>query len=105
VACRTLASTEALLGPDWTGAPLVRGLLSYAEILIQIRVPWFTNAWREVRDAQLLLDSHKPHNTWLATHPFSRIDHFFVSPDIEVTSIAVPPRNWTGSLPIIFRSS
>jgi hypothetical protein len=26
----------------------------------------------------------------LATHPFSRIDHFFVSSDIEVTSIEVP---------------
>jgi endonuclease/exonuclease/phosphatase family metal-dependent hydrolase len=44
----------------------------------------------KLRDAQLLLDSHKPHNTWLATHPFSRIDHFFVSPDIGVTGITVP---------------
>jgi endonuclease/exonuclease/phosphatase family metal-dependent hydrolase len=44
----------------------------------------------KLRDAQLLLDSHKPHNTWLATHPFSRIDHFFVSPNIGVMSITVP---------------
>jgi endonuclease/exonuclease/phosphatase family metal-dependent hydrolase len=44
----------------------------------------------KLRDAQRLLDSHKPHNTWLATHPFGRIDHFFISPDIGVMSITVP---------------
>jgi endonuclease/exonuclease/phosphatase family metal-dependent hydrolase len=86
-----LLQTEALLGPDWTGSAACQGsVVLCGDFNSNPRSMVYKRMGGKLRDAQLLLDSHKPRNTWLATHPFSRIDHFFVSPNIEVMSIAVP---------------
>jgi endonuclease/exonuclease/phosphatase family metal-dependent hydrolase len=86
-----LAQTEALLGPDWAGSAACQGpLILCGDFNSNPRSMVYKRMGGKLRDAQLLLDSYKPHNTWLATHPFSRIDHFFVSPDIGVTGITVP---------------
>jgi endonuclease/exonuclease/phosphatase family metal-dependent hydrolase len=86
-----LAQTEALLGPDWAGSAACQGpLILCGDFNSNPRSMVYKRMGGKLRDAQLLLDSHKPHSTWLATHPFSRIDHFFVSPDIGVMGITVP---------------
>ena len=41
-------------------------------------------------DVQLELDSHKPLNTWFSHLPLGRIDHVFVTPNIQVMKIEVP---------------
>ena len=86
-----MLQTKALLGPDWTGSAACQGPIvlcgdfnAYPHSMVYKRMGV------KLRDAQLLLDSHKPKGTWMATHPFDRIDHFFVSPDIGVMSITVP---------------
>ena len=86
-----LLQAEALLGPDWASSAACQGPVVLCG---DFNAPPHSSAYKrmggKLRDAQLILDSHKPHNTWMATHPCSRIDHFFVSPDIDVLSITVP---------------
>ncbi len=86
-----LLQTKALLGPDWTGSVACQGpIILCGDFNASPWSPACRRMGSKLRDAQRLLDSHKPHNTWLATHPFGRIDHFFISPDIGVMSITVP---------------
>ena len=86
-----MLQTEALLGPDWTGSAACQGpVVMCGDFNAHPRTTAYKRLGGKLRDAQLLLDSHKPRSTWMTTHPFSRIDHFFISPDIDVTSITVP---------------
>ncbi len=86
-----LLQAEALLGPDWTGSVACQGpVVLCGDFNANPRSKVCYRMGCKLRDAQLIVKSHKPKSTWLASHPFSRIDHFFVSPDIEVLSIEVP---------------
>lgn len=86
-----LLQVEALLGPDWTGSADCRGpVVLCGDFNADPGSMVCKRIGCTLRDAQTLIESHKPKSTWLASHPFSRIDHFFVSPDIEVMNIAVP---------------
>ncbi len=86
-----LLQAEALLGSDWSGSPLCQGpVVLCGDFNANPGSMVCKRMGCSLRDAQLILESHKPKSTWLASHPFSRIDHFFVSPDIEVTNIEVP---------------
>jgi len=86
-----LLQTGALLGPDWTGN-------TACEAPVILCGDFNANPGSGVckllgtrfRDAQQVLESHKPRGTWFAGLPFSRIDHFFVSPEVEVMKIEVP---------------
>jgi endonuclease/exonuclease/phosphatase family metal-dependent hydrolase len=86
-----LLQTEVLLGPDWTGSVVCqRPVVLCGDFNASPRSKVCKRIGCKLRDAQLIVESHKPKNTWLGSHPFNRIDHFFVSPDIEVMNIAVP---------------
>ena len=86
-----LLQAEALLGPDWTGNAACQGpVILCGDFNANPRSIVCKRIGGKLRDAQLIVESHKPKSTWLASHPFSRIDHFFVSPDIEVVNIVVP---------------
>ena len=86
-----LLQAEALLGPDWAGSAVCQApVILCGDFNASPRSRVCKRIGCKLRDAQLIVESHKPKSTWLASHPFSRIDHFFVSPDIEVMSIAVP---------------
>lgn len=54
---------------------------------------------------QLSLDGHRPERTWLSHYPFRRIDHVFVSDEIEVVRVEVPrtdlARKASDHLPLI----
>ncbi|OGW78682.1 MAG: hypothetical protein A2Z83_04520 [Omnitrophica bacterium GWA2_52_8] len=86
-----LLQAEALLGPDWTGNAACQGaVVLCGDFNADPRSTVCKRIGCTLRDAQMLVESHKPKSTWFAGYPFSRIDHFFVSPDIEVMNIAVP---------------
>ncbi len=86
-----LLQADALLGPDWIGSIVCQGpVILCGDFNANPRSRVCQRIGAKLRDAQLIVESHKPKSTWLATHPFTRIDHFFVSPDVEVKSIAVP---------------
>ena len=86
-----LLQTEALLGPDWVGhAACQEPVVLCGDFNASPHSKVYKRLGSKLRDVQLLLDSHKPRNTWLASHPVHRIDHFFVSQDIGVTNITVP---------------
>ena len=86
-----LLQAEALLGPDWTGSAACHApVVLCGDFNANPRSPVCKRIGGKLRDAQLIIESHKPKSTWLASHPFSRIDHFFVSPDVEVMSVTVP---------------
>lgn len=86
-----LLQAEALLGSDWTGSTACQGpVILCGDFNANPRSMVCRRIGCKLQDAQLIAGSHKPKSTWLASHPFSRIDHFFVSPDIEVMNIAVP---------------
>jgi len=86
-----LLQAEALLGSDWSGSAACQGpVILCGDFNANPRSLVCKRMGCKLRDAQLIVESHKPKSTWLASHPFSRIDHFFVSPDIEVMKIEVP---------------
>ena len=86
-----LLQAEALLGSDWAGSAACQGpVILCGDFNANLSSLLCKRMGCKLRDAQLIVESHKPKNTWLASHPFSRIDHFFVSPGIEVMNIAVP---------------
>jgi len=83
--------TEALLGPDWAGSTACRGpVILCGDFNADPRSVAYKRLGGKFRDAQLLLDSHKPRKTWFSPYPLSRIDHFFVSQGLHVLSITVP---------------
>ncbi|MBN1689222.1 MAG: endonuclease/exonuclease/phosphatase family protein [Candidatus Omnitrophica bacterium] len=86
-----LLQTEALLGSDWTGSVVCQGpVILCGDFNANPRSRVCQRIGGKLRDAQLIVESHKPKSTWLSSHPISRIDHFFVSQDIEVMNITVP---------------
>ncbi len=86
-----LLQAEALLGSDWTGSAACQGpIVLCGDFNAHPRSIVCKRIGGKFRDAQLVVESHKPKSTWFASHPISRIDHFFVSPEIEVTNITVP---------------
>ena len=86
-----LLQIDALLGPNWIGnAACQKPVILCGDFNANPRSMVCRRIGSKLRDAQLVAESHKPKSTWLTSHPFSRIDHFFVSPDIHVMSVTVP---------------
>ena len=86
-----LIQVNALMGKEWLGHPDCRNpvivcgdfnALPRSKVCRKIR--------RRFRDAQVLLDDHRPQRTFFGRYPVGRIDHVFVSPEITVHSIEVP---------------
>ncbi len=82
-----LLQAEALLGSDWAGSAGCEGpVIICGDFNAQPRSIICQRMGCTLRDAQMILKSHRPHSTWI----YGRIDHVFVSPDIEVMGVAVP---------------
>lgn len=86
-----LAQTEALLGADWLGnvhcrTPVI--LCGDFNALPSSAV--CRRLARRLNDVQIEARQHRPRSTFSGRFPTLRIDHIFVSPDIEVTGIEVP---------------
>lgn len=101
-----LLQAEALLGPEWLGHPACRAprvlcgdLNDRPASLVCRRLTGL------LRDAQLVLDGHRPQRTWLTRIPLARIDHVFVGQEVDVLGIEVPrtelTRTASDHLPLI----
>lgn len=82
---------EALLGKDWVasrealGPVVVCGDFNAAPGSLVYRR--FTETFR---DAQVALPGRFPMGTWFSRYPFTRIDHLFAGPGVEVRDVTVP---------------
>lgn len=82
---------DSLLGEEWLNNLSCQG----AVILCGDFNAWpCSSACRKIRrifdDVQFKKNNHKPKATWFSLFPFSRIDHIFVSSNIEVMDVKVP---------------
>lgn len=85
-----------LLGPRWLGGvapekPLV--LCGDLNVVPGSRVYRLLSA--HLRDVQCVLESHGPRNTWSALLPVGRIDHIFISDQLDVAAVFVPRNDLT----------
>jgi len=81
-----LLQTEALLGSNWIGGESCNGpVILCGDFNAQPQSMVCQRIGCKLRDAQMILKAHQPHNTWFSR----RIDHVFVSPEIEVMNIDV----------------
>ncbi len=81
---------DALLGQDWIGSN------GHADPFIfcgDFNASPRSNIWklctRDLRDAQTEAAAHIPRGTWFGHVPLARIDHIFVSPQVEVVRVDV----------------
>lgn len=82
---------EALLGPQWLDHPDCRKpVILCGDFNALPGSPVCRKLRRNFRDAQLMLNDHRPQRTFFGRYPVGRIDHVFVSPEITVTGIEVP---------------
>lgn len=82
---------EALMGPDWVGSPEALGpMVVCGDFNAAPASPVYRKFTETFRDAQLSLPGRFPKATWLSRYPFTRIDHLFAGPGVEVLDIVVP---------------
>ena len=85
-----LEQIQALLGEEWMGHPeCATPLLLVGDFNA---LPGSRECQRikaVVRDAQEEMDGHRPLATWWGRFPLRRIDHVFVSEDVEVRNVEV----------------
>ncbi len=82
---------DALMGPEWAGhSDCADPVIMCGDFNSLPRSRACKRITQRFRDAQLGLQSHKPRNTWFGRLPVGRIDHCFVSPEVEVIGITVP---------------
>jgi endonuclease/exonuclease/phosphatase family metal-dependent hydrolase len=87
---------EALLGSEWLGAldPSEPVLICGDFNMMPGSRPYGWMASR-LRDIQAARDGHRPLSTFSSVKPFTRIDHVFVSPLLEVGGVYVPRTHLT----------
>ncbi len=85
-----LLQIDALLGSDWIGA---NGRPEPLVVCGDFNAPPRSRVWRRcarrLRDAQVEASLHTPRSTWFGHYPIARIDHIFISPQIEVAYVDV----------------
>src|SRR5690606_4553543 len=86
---RMVQATE-LAGPGWLGGiPSGEALIFCGDLNASPRSKSYRVLRRGLADAQLAAADATPHGTWPARYPFRRIDHIFVSADLDVVRSAV----------------
>lgn len=82
-----LLQAEVLLGSDWIGSEICQGpVIICGDFNARPNSIVCKRIGCKLRDAQMILKAHKPHSTYFG----ARVDHFFVSPDLEVMNAHVP---------------
>ncbi len=82
-----LLQAEALLGDDWIGNSSCHGpVIICGDFNAQPRSIVCKRMGCKLKDAQTILKSHRPHSTYFG----ARVDHIFISPDLEVMNALVP---------------
>ena len=86
-----LRHVDTILGPDWIGHPDCDGpVILCGDFNSPPGAAAYRRIGRRLNDAQRALAGHVPLRTWMSGFPILRIDHVFVSPDLDVTAVQVP---------------
>lgn len=89
------AQSRELVGDEWLNSPEMRRPCLLCGDLNA--VPNASTTYRRfasrLRDAQRVLDGHRPRPTFPSRLPLLRLDHVFVSDDVDVRAVNVP---WNG---------
>jgi endonuclease/exonuclease/phosphatase family metal-dependent hydrolase len=86
-----MAQVEALLGSDWLAHDECRGPVVFCgDLNAPPSSPVCRRIGNRLRDVQAVAKDHRPGNTFSSRFPTLRIDHLFISPDVEVTGIEIP---------------
>lgn len=81
----------ALCGIDWLGSKTCEGhTVLCGDLNALPQSPACRSVREKLEDVQLKATKHKPLKTWTGHFPLGRIDHIFVSPQIEVLKVEVP---------------
>jgi endonuclease/exonuclease/phosphatase family metal-dependent hydrolase/glycosyltransferase involved in cell wall biosynthesis len=81
---------KALLGSEWMAHPGCQGPVILCSDFNALPNPQlYRNAREALRNARRKLDNHSPKATWVRHYPVGRIDHVFISPELEVTRVEV----------------
>lgn len=81
---------EALLGQDWIGSNgQVEPFVFCGDFNASPRSSIWRRCTQHLRDAQTEAAAHVPRGTWFGHVPLARIDHIFVSPQIQVVRVDV----------------
>lgn len=81
---------DALLGSDWIGSNgPTEHLIFCGDFNASPRSRVWKRCTAHLRDAQTEILTHIPRGTWFGHVPFARIDHIFVSAQIEVIGVDV----------------
>jgi endonuclease/exonuclease/phosphatase family metal-dependent hydrolase len=81
---------RTLLGERWLGDPACRGATVLCGDFNALPRSVVHRMLRtRLHDAQLRLVDHRPRKTWFGRYPLGRIDHVFVSEELEVIRIRV----------------
>ncbi len=87
---------EELMGKNWLGHPDCKGPVILCGDFNAIASSSICRRLsRELLDVQKHLPGHRPKATFYSRMPVARIDHIFVSKDIQVTAIEVPRNQMT----------
>ncbi|MFH1061987.1 MAG: glycosyltransferase [Candidatus Omnitrophota bacterium] len=85
-----MRQTKALLGLEWVAHPVCDGpIILCGDFNALPNSQICRNIKQVLRDAQEELENHSPKGTWSSHYPIRRIDHVFISPEIEVTNVEV----------------
>lgn len=86
-----LAQVEELLGPNWWGNPRCRGPAVLCGDFNAVPTSLaYRRMTQTIRDAQRCVKGFRPRHTWWSPFPMLRIDHVFVSEELQVAAINVP---------------
>jgi len=85
-----IRQAKALLGSEWIAHPVCHGPVILCGDFNALPNSRLCRTVKEFfRDAQEELEHHSPKATWSSYYPVGRIDHVFISPEIEVTRVEV----------------
>ncbi len=85
-----MLQVEALLGPDWLGGHAGHPpVVLCGDFNAFPRSDVYRRLGMRMRDAQRVLESHRPHATWFGRYPIGRIDHVFLDPSLNVVNVKV----------------
>jgi len=86
-----MAQVESLLGSDWLGHEQCRGpAILCGDFNARPSSPVCRRLSRRLRDVQIEAQDHRPKSTFSGRFPALRIDHIFISPELEVIRVEVP---------------
>lgn len=86
-----LKQVEELLGPNWLGHPdCIGSCVLCGDFNAGPRSSVYRRITARLQDAQGFVNDARTRCTWCSPYPLFRIDHVFVSPDVQVVAADVP---------------